>query len=169
MDALQAILSRRSIRQFTDKPVPDELVQQLLRAAMSAPSAGNQQPWQFIVVTDRATLASIPAIHPHAQMSASAAVGILVCGDLTREVYKGYWPQDCAAAVQNLLVAAHALGLGAVWTGVYPVEERVAQFRARFGIPDSVVPMAWIPIGWPAESKGPADRYDPARVHHNRW
>ncbi|NLC56471.1 MAG: nitroreductase family protein [Armatimonadetes bacterium] len=169
MEAMQAILSRRSIRQFTNQPVSDDLVEQLLRAAMSAPSAGNQQPWQFVVVTDRAILEAIPTIHPHAAMSPMAALGILVCGDLNREVYRGYWPQDCAAAIENLLVAANALGLGAVWTGIYPVEERVAQFREKFGIPEEIVPMAWIPIGWPAETKEPADRYDPARIHRERW
>ena len=169
MDAIEVILTRRSIRQFTDKPVGDDLVEQLLRAAMSAPSAGNQQPWQFVVVTDREVLDSIPEIHPHASMTRMAALGILVCGDLSREVHKGYWPQDCAAAVQNLLVAANALGLGAVWTGIYPVAERVPKFRAKFGLPEEIIPMAWIPIGWPAECKDPADRYDAGRVHRNGW
>jgi nitroreductase len=102
-------------------------------------------------------------------MTRQAQVGILVCGDLSREVYKGYWPQDCAAAVENLLVAANALGLGAVWCGVYPIEERVAGFRAKFNLPDKIVPMAWIAIGWPAESKEPSNRYDPKRVHRNNW
>jgi nitroreductase len=124
MDAIEAILGRRSIRSYTDKPVAKETVQQLLEAAMAAPSAGNQQPWHFVVVDDRALLEKITTVHPYAQMAKSAQLGILVCGDLSLEMHQGYWVQDCAAATENLLVAAHALGLGAVWTGVHPRSER---------------------------------------------
>jgi nitroreductase len=114
MDAIQAILTRRSIRQYTQAPVPTELVETLLRAASSAPSAGNRQPWQFAVIRDRAKLDAIPGFHPHAEMVRSARLAILVCADASAQPDPGYWVQDCSAAMQNLLLAAHAQGLGAV-------------------------------------------------------
>ena len=169
MEVMKAILTRRSIRQYTAQPVPDEVITDLLRAAMSAPSAGNQQAWQFVVVDDRQILDEIPTIHPYSQMLKQAPVAILVCGDRALETNKGYWVQDCSAATQNLLLAAHARGLGAVWLGVYPREERVAALREIFGLPEHVVPLALVSVGYPAEEKPAANRYAPARVHRNRW
>lgn len=169
MNVFDAIRTRRSIRKFTPEPVSPDQIRTLLQAAMMAPSAGNAQPWQLIVVDDRSILAQIPEIHPYAAMSREAAVGILVCGDLSREKYPGFWVQDCAAAVQNLLLVAHGLGLGAVWTGIYPDEGRVARFRERFSLPQHIVPLAFIPVGHPAQHPSAADRFDPARVHHNSW
>ena len=116
MDTLTAIHTRRSIRKYTDQPVTPEQVRTLLAAAMAAPSAGNQQPWQFVVVTDKDLLAQVGLLHPHVHMAPKAPLGILVCGDTRAEKYAGYWVVDCSAAVQNLLLAAHDLGLGAVWT-----------------------------------------------------
>jgi nitroreductase len=144
-------------------------VEKLLRAAMMAPSAGNQQPWEFIVLTDRALLDEMPGIHPYCQMIRQAPVAVLVCGNVAREKHPGYWPQDCSAAITNLLLAAHALGLGAVWTGIYPRDERVQEFRAKFGLPEHVVPLALIPIGWPAETPPQPERHAPERVHRNTW
>jgi nitroreductase len=141
----------------------------MLRAAMAAPSAGNQQPWHFVVVTDKALLAKVPEIHPHASMAPKAPLGVIVCGDPDLEKHKGYWVQDCSAAVENLLIAAHALGLGAVWTGIHPRDERAEGFRKLFHIPAHVVPLAFIPIGYPAEEKLPANRFQPSRVHDNTW
>jgi nitroreductase len=169
MDALQAILSRRSVRQYAQQPVPSDAVTQALRAAMAAPSAGNEQAWQFVVLTDRSLLDRMAEIHPYAQMIRQAPVAVIVCGDLKREVHAGYWVQDCAAATENLLLALHAQGLGAVWTGVYPREDRVAAIRAALDLPEHIVPMALIPIGVPAENPGPIDRYDASRVHTNGW
>ena len=169
MDTLEAIHTRRSIRKYQDRPVPDELVRQLLAAAMSAPSARNGQPWQFIVISDRELLARVPQFNPNAKMAAEAPLGILVCGDLSLEISKGYWPVDCAAAVQNLLLAAHALGLGAVWTGVWPREERMDGFRQLCKLPENIVPHAFIVLGYPAEQKEGVDRYHPERVRQNRW
>jgi nitroreductase len=169
MDALDAILTRRSIRKYSDRPVPDDLVTDLLRAAMAAPSAGNQQPWQFIVVRERGLLESIAAASPYAGMTRHAQLAVVVCGDLSREHHPGFWVQDCAAATENLLVAATALGLGAVWLGMYPREERIAGVRALFGLPEHVVPFAIVPVGYPAEYPGPAQRFDPNRIHLDRW
>jgi len=169
MDTRDAILTRRSIRKYTDRAVPEELVTELLKAAMAAPSAGNEQAWQFIVIRDRAILDAIPKFHPYSAMLKHASVAILVCGDLTREKYKGYWVQDCSAATQNLLLAATAQGLGAVWTGVYPTEDRVAGMRKLLGLPEHVIPLSLVPIGYPAEQPVRADRFDAGRVHKDRW
>jgi nitroreductase len=169
MDAMNAILSRRSIRKYASKPVDRRLVKELLRAAMSAPSAGNQQPWHFVVLDDRELLAKVPSCHPYADMVPGAPLSILVCGDLEREVHKGFWVQDCSAATENLLLAAVALGLGAVWLGVHPRQDRVEGLRKLLGIPDSVVPFALVPVGWPGERKPPSRRYRENRVHANRW
>jgi nitroreductase len=169
METIDAIMTRRSIRKYTDRAVPDELVFQLLKAAMAAPSAGNEQAWQFIVIRDRALLDAIPKFHPYAAMLKYASVAVLVCGDLTLEKYKGYWVQDCSAATQNLLLAATAKGLGAVWTGVYPLEDRVAGMRKLLGLPEHIVPLSLVPIGFPAEQPARADRFNAGRVYKDRW
>jgi len=169
MDAMTALCSRRSIRLYTNKTVAQETVRELLRAAMSAPSAGNERPWHFIVLTDRSILDSIPRFHPYSAMLRQASVAILVCGDVSLEKHRGHWVLDCAAATENILVAAHAKGLGAVWCGVYPTEDRVANFRGLLGLPEQIVPFSLVPLGFPAEAKHAGDRYDAARVHENRW
>jgi nitroreductase len=169
VDAIEAILSRRSIRRYTPQPVPEGVVEQLLEAAMSAPSAGNEQPWQFVVITDRRTLDEIPGFHPYAEMVKEAPVAILVCGDLRLEKYKDHWVQDCSAATQNLLLAAHAKGLGAVWVGIYPTEERILRVRKLLGLLRHVVPLCLVPVGHPAERVPREERYDGSRVHQNRW
>lgn len=169
MEALQAILTRRSIRSYTPQGVTDEQVHQILAAGMAAPSAGGQAPWHFVVIRDRPTLDTIRTVHPYAQMLAEATVAILVACDEREETHKGFWVQDCAAATENMLVAIQGLGLGAVWLGVYPREARVAGIRQILGMPDHLVPFALLPIGYPAESLPEADRYDESRVHHDRW
>lgn len=169
MEAMEAILSRRSIRKYTEQPVPDEVIKELLEAAMSAPSAGNEQAWQFVVIKDRGILDQIPKYHPYSRMVKQASVAILVCGDLKSEKHKGYWVQDCSAATENLLIAVEAKGLGAVWLGVYPREERVAGIRKLLGLPEHIVPLSLIPIGHKGEKKPRANRYDASKVHYNRW
>jgi nitroreductase len=169
METLKAILTRRSVRNYRSDPVPEDIIQNLLRAAMSAPSAGNEQAWQFIVVTERALLDRIPAIHPHAQMLTEAQAAVLVCGDLQREEHQGFWVQDCAAATENLLLAAHDQGLGAVWVGIYPRKERILSFRELFRVPETVIPFALVPVGYPTEPARAEDRFETARVHINQW
>ncbi|MHB8837267.1 MAG: nitroreductase family protein [Candidatus Methylomirabilia bacterium] len=167
--ALDWIQTRRSIRKYTAEPVSEADVTELLAAAMAAPSAGNQQPWHFIVIRERSVLNAIPGFHPHASMALQAPVGILVCGDQSLEKHAGYWVQDCAAATENLLLAANVKGLGAVWCGVYPRTERVEGFTRLLQIPARVTPFAFVPVGHPGESKPPGRRYNPERVHHERW
>ncbi len=169
MELLEAIFSRRSIRQYQDKPVSATMVRTILGAAMMAPSAGNVQPWQFVVVDDREKLRQVKDVHPYVGMAAQAPLGILVCGALRLEKFPGFWVQDCSAAMQNLLLAAHDQGLGAVWTGVYPVEERVARFRAIFELPEPVVPLGFAVIGWPVKTGRRKERFKAERVHPNRW
>lgn len=169
MDAMDAILTRRSIRKYTGEQVPDSIIKEMLEAAMSAPSARNQQPWQFIVIRDKNIMEQVTKIHPYSQMLKEASAAILVCGDKDFEVTPGYWVQDCSAATQNILVAAHAKGLGAVWLGIYPREERVAGLKKLLGIPDSVTPLSLVSIGYPAEKKEPANRYNEKRVHYDKW
>lgn len=169
MDALTAILTRRSVRSFTDRDVSEETLRAVLRAGMSAPSAGNEQPWTFVVIRDRETLARAGAINPYAAYAVKAPVSVLVCGDTTLDRHGGFWPLDCAACTQNMLLAAHALGLGAVWTGIWPLQERVEGFRALAGLPSFVVPLALVVLGYPAERPGPAERFKEERIHRERW
>ncbi len=168
MDAMHAILSRRSIRGYTSDPVSEDTVSALLRAAMGAPTAGNE-PWHFVVVRDRRILDEIPRFHHHAQMLKQAQVGLVICGDPTLEHLKGRWVLDCAAATQNILIAANALGLGACWVGIYPVEERIQALRDLVGIPGHVIPLSMVSLGHPAEKKDPPDRFRVERIHRDRW
>jgi len=168
MDAMEAILTRRSIRRYTEKPVSDEVLKELLEAAMCAPSAGNQQPWCFIVINDRKLLDEIPKLHPYARMLKEAPVAILVCCDSDLQL-GDYGVQDCSAATQNILLAAQAKGLGAVWLGVYPLGQRVTAIQKLLNLPENITPISLISIGYPAEQKPPPDRYQADRVHYNRW
>jgi nitroreductase len=166
---INAILKRRSIRRYSGDPVNKSDLQILLKAGMYAPSARNQQPWHFIVIDDGSILKNITEIHPYAGMLTQAELAILVCGDEDLELSKGYWSVDCAAATQNILLAAHSMGLGAVWLGVYPREERQKGIRELFKLPDQVHPFALISIGYPAETKAPPDRFKEERIHTNKW
>jgi nitroreductase len=169
MEVMEAIHTRRSIRKYQNKPVPEEIIREILAAAMCAPSAGNQQPWHFVVITDREILRRVPDIHPYAAMTRQAPGAILVCGDLSLERYPGNWVLDCSAAVQNLLLAAHAKGLGAVWTGIYPQKDRMEGFRRLLHLPENIVPHTLVPFGYPSQQLPREDRYKEERVHYNGW
>lgn len=167
---MEAILKRRSIRKFTNQSISDEIIKQLLEAGMAAPSAGNEQPWQFVVITEREILDKIPSIHPYSQMIKQAPLAILVCADKTLNKYDvDYWIQDCSAATQNILLAATDKGLGTVWLGVYPRHDRVEALRKLFSMPDHIIPFALIPVGYAAEEKPSISRYKEDRVHYNKW
>ncbi|MBN1280536.1 MAG: nitroreductase family protein [Candidatus Thermoplasmatota archaeon] len=169
MDVFDAILTRRSIRKYKQKPIGSDFLQKLLSAGFQAPSAGNQQPWHFVVLDDRKYLNVIHTFHPSAKMLQEADAAILVCGDLHLEKFKGYWMIDCAAATENIVLAAHGLGLGACWLGIYPREGRVAGMRKLLRLPSHIIPFALISLGYPAEEKPSEDRYNPERVHQNSW
>lgn len=169
MEVFEALNTRRSIRKFTEEPVSEGDLHAILEAAMMAPSAGNAQPWQFVVLRDRDTLEKVTKINQYAAMAAKSPVSVLVCGDLSLEKFAGYWVQDCSAAIQNLLLAAHGLGLGAVWTGIHPMQDRVDGFRALLGLPDHVMPLGLIVLGHPNQNPKSESRFREDRVHLDRW
>ena len=169
MDTLEAIHTRRSVREYKNKPIPEEMITKLLAAAMAAPSARNQQPWEFVVITEREVLDQIPTVNPNTQMILQAPCAILVCGNLKSETAPGYWVIDCAAAVQNLLLSAHALGLGAVWTGTYPNEDRIDGYTTLLELPEHVIPHSLVVLGYPVQLPPQEQRFNPERIHHNGW
>ena len=168
---LRMILGRRSIRSFRPGSVTNEQVTQLLEAAMSAPSAVGKDPWRFVVVRDSETLKRLGAELSNGAMLPEAGLGIVVCGDLdaAHDHQLSYMLQDCAAAIQNLLLATHALQLGACWLGIHPRETRIQQVRRILGIPHPAIPVACLAIGLPGESKAPRTRYNEAFIHRERW
>jgi len=169
METLAAIASRRSVRTFTDQPVEQEKIETLLKAAMDAPSAGNERPWHFIVIDDRALLDKIAEIHPYAKMCQQAQQAVVVCAEPALQKFEGFWPQDLSAATQNFLLAVRDLGLGAVWCGVYPSEERIKVFQDLLQLPNEIIPFNVIAFGYTDADQKEAARYDEARIHHNLW
>ena len=168
---LRFIFERRSIRVYSPGEISEATVDKLLAAAMAAPSAAAKYPWRFVVVRDRQTRSHMAAVLPHGQMLASAALGIAVCGDLesAHDRQLSYLLQDCAAAIENLLLAAHILGLGACWLGVHPRSERIKGIGKILSLPTSVIPVACISIGYPGESKEPHATFDRTCVHFEKW
>lgn len=168
---LDYMFTRRSIRAYQSKDVGDDLIGDILEAAMAAPSACAKDPWDFIVVRSPAMRAKMAEGLPHGRMIADSPVGIVVCGDLQRvqDHQLSYMLQDCSAAIENLLLAVNSLGLGACWLGVHPREERVAHIRRLLKVPEHVLPIAAIAIGWPAEAQEPRTRYRDEAVHQETW
>lgn len=170
---MKEIFERRSIRKYTNVPVSSGDIENLLRAAMSAPSGFNQRLWEFIIITDRDLLNAITRIHPYSQMLKEAPLAIMVCADLKKdkhaEGWASYWIQDCAAATENILIEAVHLGLGAVWISGYPREDVVTGFKKLFKLPVNIIPLSIISIGHPAEEKETPDRYDKQKIHVNKW
>lgn len=168
MNTIETILTRRSIRKYQPDPVNEDLVTRLLQAAMSAPTATNQA-YDFIVMRNPETLKAVGAFHPHASMLRQVPVGIAVCGDPQREALPGRWIMDCSVASENILLTAHALGLGACWVGIYPVEERIRGLRTLLELPEHVIPLCVVAIGYPAEAKEPSQRFKPELIHFEKW
>lgn len=172
---LDVIYKRRSIRKFVPRPVSDEIIEKIIRCGMQAPSAGNGQPWQFVVIRNRETLHKITEFHPYSQMLKTADAAIVVCGDTEKEIFPGYWIQDCSACMQNMLLAAESiegengLELGSVWLGVYPVEERVQGLKMLLQLPEHVIPFSIMPVGYKGEKKDVQDKFKPERIHFEKW
>jgi len=168
---LNCLFSRRSIRAYQSKDVGEDLVRDILEAAMAAPSAVAKDPWSFVVVRNHDMLKKIAEALPNGKMLADAPIGIVVCGDLDRahDGQLSYLLQDCSASIENLLLAVNILGLGACWLGVHPREERITHIRNLLNIPDGVIPIAAIAIGWSAKTKEPRTRYRDEAVHHEIW
>jgi nitroreductase len=170
MDTLEAIMTRRSIRAFTTKPVSESAIKRLLEAAMNAPSAGDGRPWHFVVVDSRDQLDALAdAVDQGNAMFQQAQAAILLCLDRSLEKVAGFGDKDCSCAAQNILLAAHAQGLGAVWISVAGIPVREAGCRQLFQLPETIEPFALFPLGEPTEPLAAEYRFDPARVHHNQW
>ena len=170
METIETIMTRRSIRAFENTPVTDAQIKILLEAAMNAPSAGDGRPWHFVVVTDRAKLDALAdAVDEGNPMFKQAQAAILICLDESLEKFKGFGPQDCSCAAQNLQLAAHDLGLGTVWIAVIGVPPRVAGCRKVLGVPEHIKPFSIFPLGVPAEKLPAEYRYDQSRIHTNLW
>lgn len=181
--ALEVIKARTSIRSFTGEKLTEDQIHTLLDAAMAAPTDANIQPWRFIVITDDEIKAGLYQGEKHKHMVTTAGAVIVVCGETTRMVKprdaaensepverpNNYWFEDCSAATENLLLAATALDLGAVWLSCYPTERIVDRIRAYLGIPANVTPLAIVPVGYPAETPEPKDKWNPDNIHYDRW
>ena len=168
MEVYQAIMKRRSIRKYDDRPVTRDIIERLLRAAMQAPSAANQRPWEFIIVQDREGLEKLSLAHPYAGPVKTAAAAILVLGKKEGMLFPQYWQQDLAAATQNILLAAVEEGLGAVWTGIAPEEDRMAYIKTMFDLPEGVMPFALLALGF-STGNVEHDRFDEARIHYEKY
>lgn len=166
---MDIIKERRSIRKFTDRKIDDTLMEDLLRGAMQAPSAGNEQPWEFVIIRRKDTMEKIMTFHPYARALATADAAVVVCGDQRRQKFPGFWVQDCSAAAENLLLGAQTHGLGAVWLGLYPMEERANDVKKLLGLPEEVIPLCIVALGWPDETGEAVSRYDASRIHPERW
>jgi len=164
--AIENIMTRTSIRSYTDQPVEQEKIETMLKAAMAAPSAVNKQPWHFVVVTNREKLDSLAEGGPRKGLTAGAPLAIVVCGDSNNffESKPEFWVQDVSAATENLLLAAHALGLGAVWTGCYPDEIRINAISSKLGLPENLIPLTVVVIGYPAENPAPKDKWNESKI-----
>ncbi len=169
METMKALLTRRSIRKYTNKQISKNLIEEIIKAAMYAPSAFNNQPWQYVVVDKKEILEQILKIIPHAEMLKQSAAAILICGDKTLEQNTNLIVLNCAAATQNALLAAHDLGLGAVWISAYPVEEAMDGLKNLFNFPESIIPVSLISLGYPDEEVSTEDRFKPEKIHYNSW
>jgi len=169
MDTFEAIFNRRSIRKYMDKRISDESIELIIKSAMYAPSAGNSQPWQFIVVDSAEKKREIADFHNHGKMIARCSHAIVVCADKKLEKYEGRFMLDCSAATQNILLAATALGIGSVWVGLYPVQSRMDGITKICRLPDNLIPMCITALGYPDESKESENRFKPERIHRNTF
>lgn len=170
--AIENIMTRSSVRQYTDQAVSEATVDTLLRAGMAAPTAANKQPWSFVVVTEQALKDSLITVLKYGRPIEKAPVSIVVCGDMTKTLEgdgRDYWIQDCSAATENILLAAHAVGLGAVWCGVYPQTDRVEGVSKILNLPDHLVPLNVIAVGYPGAPANVKDKWNPDNVHFNAY
>ncbi|MFO7761440.1 MAG: nitroreductase family protein [Thermodesulfobacteriota bacterium] len=168
---LDFIFSRRSIRKYQDKEISGQILTDLLKAGMAAPSAVAKDPWHFMVIRSHSMLERVSRILPHGKMLREAGAGIIVCGDIEKahDRQESYMLQDLSAATENILLAANVLGLGACWLGIHPRKERIEQIKELFSLPEKIIPMCGIALGWPAENPEPRSRYSSERVHWEYW
>ncbi len=169
MEIMEAILTRRSIRKYTGEPVTETEIRQIIRAGSHAPSAHNRQPWHFVVLQDPDMLRQISEAHPYGKMIPQAGTVLIVCGDTERQSEVGFLTEDCAAAIENMLLAARGMGLGTVWCGLHPVPQLVGAMRGLLTLPESIVPIGLVVVGHGDEERAVRDRYDEQKVHWGKW
>ena len=170
--AINNIMTRTSIRQYTDEPVSKADIETMLRAGMAAPTAVNRQPWHFVVINSKEKLAELAGDNPRGGMLKKAPLAIVVCGNMDKALPgqgRGFWVQDCSAATENILLAANAIGLGAVWTGLYPDVNRAGAVAKVLKLPETYIPLCTIVIGHPAEQPTPKDKWKPGNVSYNEF
>ena len=170
--AINNIMTRVSVRNFTGEKISDEQIETLLRAGMAAPSAINKQPWAFVVIKDEAILAKLGEALPYSRCSNKPAIAIIPCGDLNKAIpgeMAGFWINDVSAATENILLAAHAMGLGAVWTGLHPDMNRAKMVQEMLDMPEHIIPLCIVPVGIPAESPDVKDKFNTDNIHYNAW
>ena len=172
-ETIQTILSRKSVRNYDiSKNISPAQLDLLVRTGMAAPTAMDKRPWEFVIVTDRTRLDAMAGALDHGKMLLYAKAAIVVCGDINKALpgmAQEFWVQDCSAATENILLAAESMGLGAVWVGLYPFPENMSRVRGVLEIPENVMPLAAVSIGYPRGGEKPKDKYDPARIHKDRW
>ena len=161
-------MTRRSIRSWTDEPLTEQERKTILDAAMNAPSAADARPWHFVTMDDPEIINQFTELGGTEMLTDSTYI-VMICGDQSKEIYPGFWPQDCSCAAQNMQLAAHDIGIGCVWIAIYPLEERVQKCREILGIPDDITPFALLAMGVPNEVLPAEERFDAERVHQNKW
>jgi len=181
-ETIRTIMQRKSVRAFTDEPIPAAYMEAMLKAAMAAPTGSNIQPWHFVVLTDKSKYEQVFENNFNMRIFNSAAAVVVFCADTTvtrpprdnpdgAPVTRpnGTWRDDLGACTENFLLAAESLGLGAVWTAAYPYNERFASIKRELGLPDQVLPYCAVAVGWPANDEQPKDKWKPDRIHYERW
>ena len=168
METIKAIMSRRSIRSWTNEPVTEGERKIILEAAMNAPSAADARPWHFVTLDDPEVIKQFASMGGTEMLEESTFL-VLVCCDVSKEIYPGFWPQDCSCAAQNMQLAAHDIGIGCVWIAIHPLEEREKVCREALGIPEEITPFALLAMGVPNEVIGPEYRYNEEMLHSNKW
>ncbi len=171
---IDCIMTRASVRSYTDEQVNDSLINKILRAGMAAPTAANQQPWHFVVINEQVLKDSITAAFEYTKMVEGCSFAVVVCGDMDN-LFKGdipdggFWVEDCSAASENMLLAAHALGIGGVWCGVYPLKDREQRLRSILNLPSNLTPLNVMAFGYPAQPVAPKDKWVPDKIHYNAY
>jgi len=169
MDNYDLIITRRSIRKYKDGRLDDDLLKKIIRAGCYAPSAMKKFPWRFVIIDDRKILDGLTEVHPSSKMLRHTHQAVLVCGDLNEAHTKEYMMLDLSAAVQNILLAAHAENVGSCWLGIYPRENRMEYLSKECALPEHIMPFAVISLGFPDEDPGTPERFDESLIHYNRW
>ena len=168
-NTIDTIYDRRSVRKYIDKEVNPDIVDEILRAGMFAPSGCNKQPWHFVVFNEKDLIQEIKAMHPYASALSTAPVCIMVCGDTEKEMAPGFYQVDCSAAIENMLLCAKALGLDTCWMGIYPWEKTMKDFSDYFKLPENIKPYSLIAVGYGAEKRERPERFDAGKIHIDKW